>query len=179
MSLLDYWDTKRPSVKRRKVSAERLEKGESPEKENAPLQENGAVESPAVQDLGTPTLDQADSGLPGDDELPFPQSQTELESSLPALKADSEAIEEYETSHAVTAEQEEEPGLQERMQNGKWRKGKSSIYVDAFNLALETVLDEEAHLFDEAEMEVFHQWRALSYESQYLYACLSSPRDSG
>jgi Fanconi-associated nuclease 1 len=40
--------------------------------------------------------------------------------------------------------------------------------VDAFNLALETVLDEEAHLFDEAEMEVFRKWRELDYESQYL-----------
>ncbi|PLB46024.1 hypothetical protein P170DRAFT_467193 [Aspergillus steynii IBT 23096] len=169
MSLLDYWDTKRPSVKRRKVSAE-TEKDRSPEKEDT-LQENG-LESPMPQALDTPSLDQADRSLTGDEEFPFPQSQTELESSLPALQADSEAIEEYETAHAVAAGQEEEPDLQSRMQNGKWRRGKSSIYVDAFNLALETVLDEEAHLFDEAEMEFFNQWRALSYESQYLYVRL-------
>ena len=49
-----------------------------------------------------------------------------------------------------------------------WTKGKSSIYVDAFNLALETVLDDERHLFDEKEMEVFNQWRVLHYEAQYL-----------
>ena len=41
--------------------------------------------------------------------------------------------------------------------------------MDAFDLALQTVLDEEAHLFNEAEMEVFRQWKELSYESQYLY----------
>ena len=37
-----------------------------------------------------------------------------------------------------------------------------------FNLALDTVLDEESHLFDEAEKAVFEQWRALNYEAQYL-----------
>jgi Fanconi-associated nuclease 1 len=46
---------------------------------------------------------------------------------------------------------------------------KSSIYVDAFNLALDTVLDEESHLFDEKEMDVFRQWRELDYEAQYLW----------
>ncbi|KAH8423621.1 fanconi-associated nuclease 1 [Aspergillus melleus] len=172
MSLLDYWDTQRPLVKRRKVSPEDPEKGKSLGTDDDGLQENGGPESPAVPALDTPSLDQPDETIPGDEELPFPQSQTELESSLPALQADSEAIEEYEMSHTVTENQTEEPGLQERMQNGKWRKGKSSIYVDAFNLALETVLDEEAHLFDEPEMEVFNQWRALSYESQYLYVRL-------
>ena len=60
-------------------------------------------------------------------------------------------------------------GLHVRLRDGAWQKGKSSIYVDAFNLALETVLDEESHLFNEAEMEIFTQWRELSYESQYLY----------
>ena len=45
---------------------------------------------------------------------------------------------------------------------------RSSIYVDAFNLALETVLDDESHLFDEPEMVIFENWRKLDYESQYL-----------
>jgi Fanconi-associated nuclease 1 len=101
-----------------------------------------------------------------EDENPVPNSQTELESSLPDIPTDKHAIEEYESSHAV--EQDDEPDLRQRLQDGKWRKGKSSIYVDAFNLALETVLDEEAHLFNEAELEVFRQWKGLSYESQYL-----------
>ena len=59
--------------------------------------------------------------------------------------------------------------LKERLHQRTWTKGKSSIYVDAFNLALETVLEDEGHLFDEKEMEVFHQWRALDYEAQYLW----------
>ncbi|GKZ39955.1 hypothetical protein AbraIFM66950_001719, partial [Aspergillus brasiliensis] len=96
-------------------------------------------------------------------------SQTELESSLPTIQADDRAIEEYEASHAVN---ENEPDLQQRLRDGTWRKGRSSIYVDAFNLALETVLDEEAHLFNEAEMEVFRLWRELDYEAQYLYVRL-------
>lgn len=41
--------------------------------------------------------------------------------------------------------------------------------MDAFNLALDTVLEEESHLFDEAETKVFEDWKALSYEAQYLY----------
>ena len=48
-------------------------------------------------------------------------------------------------------------------------RGRSSIYVDAFNLALETVLEEESHLFNEPELAVFDNWKALDYEAQYLY----------
>ena len=84
-------------------------------------------------------------------------SQTDLESSLPPVKTDKEAIEEYETMRA-----------QDRMKARKWRRGRSSIYVDAFNLALDTVLEEEGELFDGAEMAVFDIWRNLSYEAQYL-----------
>ena len=58
--------------------------------------------------------------------------------------------------------------LKSRLNQRSWAKGKSSIYVDAFNLALETVLEDEGHLFDEKEMEVFTQWRGLEYEAQYL-----------
>jgi Fanconi-associated nuclease 1 len=58
--------------------------------------------------------------------------------------------------------------LKDRLSNRTWTKGKSSIYVDAFNLALETVLEDERHLFDEKEIEVFKQWRELEYEAQYL-----------
>ena len=44
--------------------------------------------------------------------------------------------------------------------------------MDAFNLALDTVLEEEGHLFDEAELSLFKQWRELAYESRYLYVRL-------
>ncbi|KAK4499437.1 hypothetical protein PRZ48_009951 [Zasmidium cellare] len=95
--------------------------------------------------------------------------QTDLETALPPIETDKEAIEAYEASRAA---EQAELSLQERLDGNKWVRGKSSIYVDAFNLALETVLEEEGHLFDEAEHAVFQQWRALTYEAQYLYVRL-------
>lgn len=163
MSLLDYWNTQRPSVKRRKTD----DKASSSQKREKSLGENhtSTQGSPLVRapDPSIPTLD----GETSVDDEQVPNSQTELESSLPTIETDNQAIDKYETSR--DAEDDDEPDLQQRLQNGKWRKVKSSIYVDAFNLALETVLDEEAHLFDEVEMEVFRQWKELSYESQNLY----------
>ena len=91
--------------------------------------------------------------------------KTDLESALPPVKTDKEAIAEYEATRAAEAQ---DLDLKGRLGQRKWVQGKSSIYVDAFNLALETVLDDESHLFDEAEMAVFEQWRGLSYEGQYL-----------
>lgn len=156
MSLLDYWETQRG--KRRKVS------GESPNESSAVGQEAPLSPSPSVEvaDTPAPAYDDADTQIP-------PSSQTDLETSLPPIKTDDQAIEEYEASHAAELEGDSEPGLHVRLRDGVWRKGRSSIYVDAFNLALDTVLAEESHLFDEAEMEVFRQWRELSYQSQYLY----------
>lgn len=98
------------------------------------------------------------------DELSGTQ-RTDIEQALPQVKTDREAIEEYETLRAAEAATDE---LHGRLGARKWVKGKSSIYVDAFNLALETVLEEESHLFDEAEMQVFADWRDLGYEAQYL-----------
>lgn len=91
--------------------------------------------------------------------------QTDLESVLPTVKTDEDAIAEYEATRASGLG---EIDLHGRLGQRKWVQGKSSIYVDAFNLALETVLEDEAHLFDEAEMAVFEQWSELSYEGQYL-----------
>ncbi|KAL8898846.1 MAG: hypothetical protein Q9207_006500, partial [Kuettlingeria erythrocarpa] len=111
----------------------------------------------------------ADSEAESDDEVRIPHaSQTELESALPPVKTDKEAIAEYEATRAAEAGLD----LQGRLGQRQWVPGKSSIYVDAFNLALETVLDEESHLFDEAEMAVFQRWREMSYEGQYLYVRL-------
>ena len=102
-----------------------------------------------------------------DDNDAFPDGnrKTELESALPPVKTDKEAIAEYEASRAAEAE---DLDLNGRLGQRKWVPGKSSIYVDAFNLALETVLEDESHLFDEAEMALFEQWRHMSYEGQYL-----------
>jgi len=114
-----------------------------------------------------PDSDEDDeSGL---DEPSIPKRPTELESALPPVKTDKEAIDEYE---AMRAAEDVPPDSKFRLTQRTWIKGKSSIYVDAFNLALETVLHDEAHLFDEKELEVFKQWRQLDYEAQYLYARL-------
>ncbi|KAH1588270.1 hypothetical protein KXW65_007126 [Aspergillus fumigatus] len=173
MSLLDFWDTLRPPVKRRKTTPKEGQESlrtVALRKEGSRIKENEIDSSDSPSD----TWDFLPSAQVGDfaveDENLVPNSQTELESSLPDIPTDQQAIEEYETSHVVG--QDDEPNLRQRLQDGKWRKGKTSIYVDAFNLALETVLDEEAHLFNEAELEVFEQWKGLSYESQYLYVRL-------
>ena len=108
-----------------------------------------------------------DSEAGSDDEDVFPDTvhKTDLESALPPVKTDKEAIAEYEATRAAESE---DLDLRGRLGQRKWVHGRSSIYVDAFNLALETVLEDESHLFDEAEMSVFEQWRDLSYEGQYL-----------
>ncbi|OJD25846.1 hypothetical protein ACJ73_02782 [Blastomyces percursus] len=83
----------------------------------------------------------------------LPNSQTALETAILPIKTDNEAIAGYEISKVQ--EKTTENGattLHHRYAERKWVKGKSSIYVDAFNLALETVLEDEAHLFDETEM---------------------------
>ena len=113
-----------------------------------------------------------DSDADSDDEVahddePAGDKRTDLETALPFIQSDKEAIEAYEASRAAG-----ELGLQGRLAESKWVRGKSSIYVDAFNLALETVLEDESHLFDEAERTVFQQWRDLNYEAQYLYVRL-------
>ena len=96
-------------------------------------------------------------------------SQTDLEISLPPVRTDEEAVAEYE---AYKAGEAAGLGLRKRLDNRAWIQGRNSIYVDAFNLALETVLTEEAHLFDDTERTLFAHWQGLSYESQYLYVRL-------
>jgi Fanconi-associated nuclease 1 len=108
--------------------------------------------------------DAEDEGLVEEPTVPI---KTDLESALLPVETGAEAIEEYEAFKASQEENAEDS--EERFGTRKWVRGKSSIYVDAFNLALDTVLEEESHLFDEAEMDVFRQWRELTYEAQYLY----------
>jgi Fanconi-associated nuclease 1 len=156
MSLLHYWETQR-SVKRRRTSEKDtdLETNLSEKRPPSPSPSSG------VADTSTPVPIAEESGAY------IPSSQTELETSLPVIQTDEDAIKAYEASQ-TEKDAESEQGLHVRLRDGVWQRGKSSIYVDAFNLALETVLDEESHLFNEAEMEVFQQWKNLSYESQYL-----------
>ncbi|KAJ5176512.1 uncharacterized protein N7482_002389 [Penicillium canariense] len=156
MSLLHYWETQR-SVKRRRTS------GKAADLESPPSEKR-----PPSPSLSTGVADASVADEPNDY---IPSSQTELETSLPVFQDDEHAIEEYEGLQSEK-DDESQPGLHVRLRDGVWQKGKSSIYVDAFNLALETVLDEESHLFNESEMEVFNEWKGLSYESQYLYVRL-------
>jgi Fanconi-associated nuclease 1 len=98
------------------------------------------------------------------------EHKTDLESALPNVKTGEEAVKEYEAFKA--SQEDKTEGADERLEKRTWVRGKSSLYVDAFNLALDTVLDEESHLFGEAETEVFRIWRDLGYEAQYLYVRL-------
>jgi len=113
-----------------------------------------------------PDSDHDDDDGNGLEDESQPSRPTELESALSPIKTDKEAIAEYEAMRA--SEQDISDDLEDRLKRRQWVKGKSSIYVDAFNFALETVLEDEAHLFNETEMGVFNQWRDLDYEAQYL-----------
>lgn len=100
------------------------------------------------------------------------ERRTDLETTLPPIQTDREAIEAYEATRAADQTEYTEQGLEDRVHGRKWVRGRSSIYVDAFNLALDRVLEDEGHLFDEAEHAVFRFWRQLTYEAQYLYVRL-------
>lgn len=91
---------------------------------------------------------------------------TDVENALPSVD-DEDALEEYE---AIKSSQNNKPSDDGTTVQTRplWMKGRSSIYVDAFNLALDTVLDEESHLFDDKEKEVFAQWKQLDYETQFM-----------
>lgn len=116
----------------------------------------------------------ADDG--DNDVAPFRSGhETVLESSLPAVVTDKEAIEEYEVMRASQATGDGGDTAALQTDKPKWARGQSSIYVDAFSLALDTVLEDEAHLFSEKEKCVFEQWRGLGYEAQYLSVpCLAA-----
>lgn len=89
---------------------------------------------------------------------------TDVERALPPTGTQEEAEEAYEefksSQQASQASDVKEKSL--------WVKGRRSIYVDAFALALDTVLDEEKQLFNVRELQVFQYWRDLHYEAQYL-----------
>jgi len=95
---------------------------------------------------------------------------TAFDSSLLTIATATDAIEEYEMLRASQASQNDE--VSSKHDGNRWLKGRSSIYVDAFNLALDTVLDEESHLFDDKEKHVFEEWRSIGYEAQYMLVSL-------
>lgn len=89
---------------------------------------------------------------------------TDIETALPPIDTDKEAIQAYEATRLAESESQKD----QDQDQPKWIPGQRSIYVDAFNLALDTVLEDESHLFDDAEKKVFDTWRQLNYEAQYL-----------
>ncbi|KAF8543878.1 VRR-NUC domain-containing protein [Trichophaea hybrida] len=101
----------------------------------------------------TPIVNEAiDSAEPETQEI----LDSGLDQTLPseATVSESEAVQKYEQS---------------RGSGGVYT---SSIYVDAFNLALDTVLKDEAYLFSEDETEVFAKYSSLEYEAKHLYVRL-------
>ncbi|XXG94741.1 hypothetical protein Hte_000998 [Hypoxylon texense] len=150
------------------------------------LDESLQPDSPPVKPLpGSRRVHIARSEV-GDDEVSQqseaevdPPRRTAIESSLPKVKSGREALEEYENFRASQGngdgdgdDDKNVASAASRLDSRKWVRGKTSLYVDAFNLALGTVLDEESHLFDEKEMHIFDQWNKLSYEAQFLYVRL-------
>jgi len=139
------------------------EDGESSPRQHKRLKKGHSSDFPRPAKLSIP-----DSDAESDEEDLVHGSSTKsgLETALPDIRTDQEAIDEYEAQRA--AEQAEKDVRDGRLQDQNWTTGKSSIYVDAFNLALETVLDEESQLFDDAEKALFEHWWKLGYEAQYL-----------
>jgi Fanconi-associated nuclease 1 len=123
----------------------------------------GYFSDPAAEDGGHG--DDGESGFGREEE----ETTASFEAALPHVRVDEQAIEEYEASQGERrAKEEERCTAAERLNNRQWIRGKSSIYVDAFDLALDTVLDEESHLFNGPELALFKHWRELSYETKFL-----------
>ncbi|KAI0851510.1 VRR-NUC domain-containing protein [Daldinia vernicosa] len=133
---------------------------------------------PAVRRVDTLVSELGDEDTPhnseaegeGDAEADAPR-RTAIEDSLPEIKSGKEALEEYEKFKA-SQDDSGSASAASRLDSRKWVRGKTSLYVDAFNLALGTVLDEESHLFDDKEMHIFGRWNKLSYGAQFLYVRL-------
>ncbi|ODA78332.1 hypothetical protein RJ55_05713 [Drechmeria coniospora] len=145
--------------------------------QNSPLERSDESSS----DGCPPRRRGSDEGVDDDDFEQRIDGTTEVENVLPPTQTDDKAIAEYEME-SLKSSQKNAVGDEGAITDRKaplWVKGRSSIYVDAFNLALDTVLEEEAHLFDDRETEVFRRWKQLNYETQYLrlgyYADVSDP----
>ncbi|KAK3991222.1 VRR-NUC domain-containing protein [Cladorrhinum sp. PSN332] len=128
--------------------------------------------------INTPSGDPDDDDNSDDEDLSAVRKpaadhqQTAFEISLPAVVTDKAAIQQYEAMRASQSSQDATDSASTRLENRQWVRGRNSIYVDAFNLALDTVLENESRLFDTKEKHVFDEWKNLSYEAQYLYVRL-------
>ena len=114
-----------------------------------------------------PDSDCESDDAPLETEGPPSTQPTDLEQTLPPITTDKQAIDEYETWRASQVAPSSSD-FRDKFSQREWIPGKSSIYVDAFHLALDTVLEDEKHLFDDAELALFKHWQSASYEAQYL-----------
>ena len=108
-------------------------------------------------------------GSQEDDEPPLPdpadtgEAYTDADRDTAGLTAVLPAV----TEAVLSEEAEEVEG------EVKATKYTSSLYTDAFSMALDTVLEQESHLFNEEEAEIFQKYKSLPYEAQYLYSSIS------
>jgi Fanconi-associated nuclease 1 len=158
-----------PSKRPRLGEIDEVKDSDSENEDSYPTSANGDYEdSPAVKPR-SPDGDHITGDSDADEDGPsVPQHQTAFESSLPAVATDKEAIEEYEAMRSSQLSPDKVDDAAARIDKRNWIRGNSSIYVDAFNLALDTVLEDETDLFDAKEKSVFEHWRGLGYEAQYL-----------
>lgn len=155
----------RPSQPKRRRSSSSPDDSSSSKRSDTAIEKDiPAIYGSAATD-GRPEISVEELGR---DALPFDQ-EAGLEESLPSLKTGKDAVEEYEQWKASIDSESQLEETQQRLTQRRWVKGESSIYVDAFNYALDSVLQDESHLFNEAEQAVFDYWKGLSYESQYLF----------
>ncbi|KAI5289450.1 hypothetical protein KEM52_000785, partial [Ascosphaera acerosa] len=101
-------------------------------------------------------------------------AQSALDLTLPAPQDDTpdRQTEGDDSPAGDDAEDNQRLSPRERIARRFWRKGQSSIYVDAFDMTLDEVLESEQYLFDEPELALFDQWRTLSYGARFLYVRL-------
>ncbi|KAI9727974.1 MAG: hypothetical protein M1828_005379 [Chrysothrix sp. TS-e1954] len=151
------------SVERPVKRLKREEDAESESDDKNVIERPRSPDARAQRVVADSDADSQDEGIEDGDTSAT--QRTDLEQTLPQISTDREAIQQYEAMRAAESASSPEGSSQ-------GARYKSSIYVDAFFLALDTVLEEESHLFNEAEMKVFEQWRNLSYEAQYLYVRL-------
>lgn len=107
-------------------------------------------------------------GLGSDSSTPPPSPPSAPLDELETVDADADADEAeplLATPERTEAVQKYEGGREVDAETGTYT---SSIYVDAFVLALDTVLADEAYLFSEDELEVFVKYRSLPYAAQHL-----------
>ena len=113
-----------------------------------PLESADRTPHPPPKRAKIDQIDQIDSPTPDPAPLADPAADADpaLSAALPADARAAAAVQQYDAGR---------PG---------------AIYVDAFNLALDTVLATEPHLFAPAEAAVFAAYRALAYAAQHLCA---------